>query len=73
MYFDITTPLAWSKSQLGCAVEEFGADHILYGSSYPVRLDWVLNGVEHVRSLGISEEDKEQIFCGNAKRLFGIK
>jgi predicted TIM-barrel fold metal-dependent hydrolase len=73
LYFDITTPLAWSKFQLECAVTEFGADHILYGSSYPVRLDWVLNGVEYVRSLDISEEEKEQIFCGNARRLFNIK
>ena len=73
LYFDITTPLAWSKSQLECAVKEFGADHILYGSSYPVRLDWVLNGVEYIKSLDISEEEKEQIFCGNAKKLFGIK
>jgi len=73
LYFDITTPLAWSKAQLECAVKELGADHILYGSSYPVRLDWVLNGVDHVRSLEISEEEKEQILCGNAKRLFGIK
>jgi hypothetical protein len=73
LYFDITTPLAWSKYQLECTVKELGADHILYGSSYPVRLDWVLNGVEYVRSLDISEEEKEQILCGNAKRLFGIK
>jgi predicted TIM-barrel fold metal-dependent hydrolase len=73
LYFDITTPLAWSKAQLECAVKELGADHILYGSSYPVRLDWVLNGVEYVRSLNISEEGKELILCGNAKRLFGIK
>ena len=72
LYFDITTPLAWSKAQLECAVKEFGAGHILYGSSYPVRLDWVLNGVEYVKSLDISAEEKEQIFCGNAKRLFGI-
>jgi len=54
-------------------VKELGANHVLYGGSYPVRLDWVLNGVEHIRSLDISEEDKEQIFCGNARRLFGIK
>jgi len=73
LYFDITTPLAWSKAQLECAVKELGADHILYGSSYPVRLDWVLNGVEYIKSLDISEEEKEQIFCGNAKELFGIK
>jgi len=73
LYFDITTPLAWSKSQLECAVREVGADHILYGSSYPVRLDWVLNGVEYIKSLDIAEEEKEQIFCSNAKKLFGIK
>jgi predicted TIM-barrel fold metal-dependent hydrolase len=73
LYFDITTPLAWSKAQLECAVKEFGADHILYGSSYPVRLDWVLNGVEYIKGLAISEEEKEQILSGNAKRLFGIK
>jgi len=73
LYFDITTPLAWSKSQLECAVKELGADHILYGSSYPVRLDWVLNGVEYIKSLDISEEAKEQIFCGNAKNLFNIE
>jgi predicted TIM-barrel fold metal-dependent hydrolase len=72
LYFDISTPTAWSKAQLECAVKEFGADHILYGSSYPVRLDWVLNGVDYVRSLDIAEEEKELIFCGNAKRLFKI-
>ena len=73
LYFDITTPLAWSKAQLECAVKEFGADHILYGSSYPVRLDWVLNGVEYVKTLDITEEEKELIFSGNAKRLFKIE
>jgi len=73
MIFDITTPLAWSKSQIDCTVKKLGAGHILCGSSYPVRLDWVLNGVEYVRSLDISEEEKEQISCGNAKKRFGIE
>jgi len=72
LYFGITTPTAWSKPQLECAVKELGADHILYGSSYPVRIDWVLSGVEYVRGLDISEAEKELIFCGNASRLFKI-
>jgi predicted TIM-barrel fold metal-dependent hydrolase len=72
LFFDISTPLAWSKSQLECAVKEMGADHILYGSSYPVRLDWVLNGVDYIRSLNISDKEKELIFSGNAQRLFNI-
>lgn len=73
LFFDITTPTAWSKPQLECAITEMGAEHILYGSSYPVRMDWVLNGVEYVKSLDISEKEKELIFSGNAKRLFNLK
>ena len=72
LFFDITTPLMWSRAQLECAVKEMGAEHILYGSSYPVMLDWVLNGVEYIRSLNISDKEKELIFSGNAKRLFEI-
>lgn len=72
VFFDISTPQAWSEGQLECAVKEMGADHILYGSSYPVRLDWVLNGVEYVKSLALSDEEKELILCGNARRLFNI-
>ncbi len=72
IFFDITTPTAWSKAQLECAVAEIGAENILYSSSYPVRMDWVLNGVEHVRSLDISDADKDLIFEGNARRLFKI-
>jgi predicted TIM-barrel fold metal-dependent hydrolase len=72
IFFDITTPTAWSKAQLECAVAEIGAANILYSSSYPVRLDWVMNGVEHLRSLDISDEEKQLIFEGNAKRLFKI-
>jgi predicted TIM-barrel fold metal-dependent hydrolase len=72
LFFGITTPTAWSKPQLECAIKELGADHVLYGSSYPVRIDWVLSGVEYVRGLDISEAEKELIFCGNAQRLFKI-
>ena len=72
LFFGITTPLAWSRAQLECAVKEMGAEHILYGSSYPVMLDWVLNGVDYVRSLNISDKEKELIFSGNAQRLFNI-
>jgi predicted TIM-barrel fold metal-dependent hydrolase len=72
LFFDITTPTSWSKPVLECAIKEFGADHVLYGSSYPVRIDWVLGGVEYVRGLNISEAEKELILCGNAQRLFKI-
>jgi predicted TIM-barrel fold metal-dependent hydrolase len=73
IFFDISTPVAWSKAQLECAIQTMGADHILYGSSYPIRMDWVLNGVKHIESLAITDEEKDLIFCANAQRLFNIK
>ena len=64
--------MQWGKAQLECAVEVFGADHILYGSSYPVRREWFVKGIEFVRGLDISEDSKTQILGGNAARLFKI-
>ncbi len=55
-----------------CAIKEMSGEHILYGSSYPVRFDWVLNDVEYVKSLDINEEEIELILCGNSQRLFNI-
>ena len=73
IYYDITTPTQWTKGQLELAVEEVGADHILYGGSYAVRPDWFYRGVQHVNSLDISDRDKKLILGENAKKLFRIK
>jgi predicted TIM-barrel fold metal-dependent hydrolase len=58
---------------LECAVKVLGAEHILYGGSYPLRREWFIKGVDYVKSLDISEKEKSQILGGNAIRLFDIK
>ncbi len=68
--FDISGAPQWGKAQLECAVKVLGADHILYGGSYPVRRDWFTNGVEYVQSLEIPESAKWKILGENAVRLF---
>ncbi|MBR0408573.1 MAG: amidohydrolase family protein [Clostridia bacterium] len=57
-----------------CAVKVLGADHnhILFGTSYPVRPVWLLEGANIVRKLDISEEDKALILGGNAERLYHL-
>jgi len=72
IYFDISHAPPWGKPQLECAIKVLGADHILYGGSYPLRREWFLKGAEYVRSLQISEEEKSLILGGNAARLFNI-
>lgn len=73
IYFDMSHAQPWGKEQLECAVKVLGADHIVFGTSYPVRREWLLDGVSYIRELDISDEAKEQILCANAKRLYGIE
>ncbi|MBP2653188.1 MAG: amidohydrolase 2 [Firmicutes bacterium] len=73
LYFDMSHALPWGKEQLECAIKVCGADHVLFASSYPVRREWLLKGVDFVKSLNISEEEKSLVLGGNAQKLFNIK
>ena len=72
IFFEMSHAQPWGKEQLECAVKSLGADHILFGTSYPVRPVWLLEGAEFVRGLDISDEEKELILHGNAERLYHI-
>lgn len=72
IFFEMSHAQPWGKEQLECAVKVLGADHILYGSSYPVRKEWLTEGPDFVRSLNISEEEQALILTENAKRLYHI-
>lgn len=72
LYFDLSGAPQWGKAQLECAVKVLGADHVLYGGSYPIRRDWFMNGPDYVRSLEISASDKAKILAGNAVNLFRL-
>ena len=72
VYFEMSHAQPWGKAQLECAVKALGADHILFGSSYPVRPMWLLEGADFVRGLDITEEDKELILHKNAERLYHL-
>ena len=71
IYFELSHAQPWGKEPLELAVKILGADHIVYGSSYPVKQVWMTGGPDHVRALDISEEEKELILGGNARRLYG--
>ena len=72
IYFEMSHAQPWGKAQLECAVKALGADHILFGSSYPVRPVWLLEGADFVRNLDITEEEKELILHKNAEKLYHL-
>lgn len=72
IYFELSHTQPWGKDILELAVKLLGADHIIYGSSYPVKKVWMTGGPEFIRGLDISEEEKDLILCRNAQRLYGV-
>lgn len=70
LYFEMSHAQPWGKAQLECAVKVLGADHIVWGTSYPVRKEWLLDGPDFVRTLDIPAEDQELILGENARRLY---
>ena len=65
--FYVTTSGFFSNPALLCCVMEMGIDHILFAVDWP----FVMNppGVEWMKDVPLSDEDKAKILSGNAKRL----
>jgi len=73
IFFDMTHPHSWGKAQVEAAVEVSGADHLLFGSSFPVFYSWMSQGVEFVKNeLDVTDEERELMLSGNAKRMFNL-
>ena len=72
IFFDMTHPASWGKDQAECAIKVSGADHVLFGSSFPVFYNWMSDGVEFAKALDITDEQRELIMSKNAIRLFNL-
>jgi predicted TIM-barrel fold metal-dependent hydrolase len=72
IYFETSHAQPWGKQQLECAIQVLGADHIIFGSSYPVRREWLLEGAEFIKMLDISNEEKDMILYKNACQIYHI-
>lgn len=73
IFFDMTHAHSWGKDQVECAVKVCGADHLLFGSSFPVFYGWMSQSVEFMKTLNITQAERDLMEHGNAQRLFGIK
>ncbi len=71
VFFDTAaSPLLYTPQVYSQVVHLVGADKILFGSDYPLLAQGRL--LNEVRSLDLSEETKDLILSGNARRLLGI-
>ena len=72
IYYEMSHAQPWGKEPLALAVKILGADHIIYGSSYPVKQVWMTGGPQFVRETAISSEEQEMILSENARRIYNI-
>lgn len=72
IFFDMTHPASWGKDQIECAIKTCGADHFMFGSSFPVFYNWMSQGTEFVETLDITEEERELISSKNAINMFNL-
>ncbi|MGI6230103.1 MAG: amidohydrolase family protein [Tractidigestivibacter sp.] len=72
LYFEMSHAQPWGKDALECAVHVLGADHVIFGSSYPVRREWLLDGPAFVEQLDLTAEERGLLLSENARRLYAI-
>ena len=70
-YLDLSGTGLFRYGMLKCAVDAMGADRIIFGSDFPCCTPGMfLGGVLYDDFL--SDDEKEKIFSGNAKRILGL-
>jgi predicted TIM-barrel fold metal-dependent hydrolase len=73
IFYDLTHPHSWGKTQVEAAIEINGADHFMFGSSFPVFYGWMSQGVDFMKNtVELSDADREAVLSGNAKRMFDL-
>ena len=78
VYLDTAaTPLLYDSSVYQSAVEQIGAERILFGTDYPLRTfprtqrrPEFVSHIEQIRHCSLSDKDKELILGKNFRRLF---
>lgn len=61
-----------SKVALAANIETYGADHVFFGTDAPPLMSPLESLVQQVDELPISDEDKQKILAGNARRVFNL-
>ncbi len=67
------TVLGGSASALRCGIDFFGVDHVVFASDCPFDPEhgpmFIREGIRSIDSLGLSDDDREKLYLGNALKL----
>jgi len=72
VYTDTSDALIWlPPERVYNMIKKHGADYIMFGSDYPLRL--TISAYNALDALPLSEEEKVKIYSGTAKKVFGLE
>ncbi len=70
------TVLGGSRSALRCGLDFFGVDHVVFASDCPFDPEggpmFIREGIGAIEDIGLSDEDREKLYLGNALRLMRL-
>ncbi len=71
------TVLGGSSSALRCGLDFFGVDHVVFASDCPFDPEhgpmFIREGIRSIEDQGLSDEDREKLYLGNALRLMRVQ
>jgi aminocarboxymuconate-semialdehyde decarboxylase len=73
--FHADTALFGALAATQCGLAFFGIDHVLFASDTPFEPQpglYIRETIRVIESLGLADEDKQRIYCGNAQRLLNL-
>ena len=69
--------LGGSRSALRCGLDFFGVDHGVFASDCPFDPEggpmFIREGIKSIAEMGLSDEDQEKLYLGNALRLMRMR
>jgi len=72
IYLDVSPYSYTSRQRIEFAVKEFGAEHVVFGSDFPIDKSSPQEGIKRIQSMDISDGEKKQILGKNLKRLLQL-
>ena len=73
-YYDTAGPVV--AAAVGCALQMFGSEKILFGSDYPFGPGsgelFIRKGISCIEDQGCGADEKEAMFSGNARGILGL-
>lgn len=72
IFYEISHAQPWGIDNLKMAIKVLGAQNIIYGSSYPVKSAWMIDGPDMLQALPVDQTIKYQVLAQNAKAVYHL-